>query len=523
MIRIDKDRILSDVVNMASNYVIEKFPSIPSIIEDINRGIEDVNRGINEVSGAISNIGGMLGGLGSGSSNMPGNGPAGGSPSLEGDKEEEDNEKLYLCKYQVQNFVIMLEDEKIETDPSNILSIEYLNDYEFNLMALLKVKIRVDVRKKLWILKNKKDIVVKFELDKIGQDPDQEEFVTSPEEVWNLEFSVFFNDEDEAIDVEIMEERIELNEGEDFQTGDIENESYSETQNSLDLYLFHPELLQASRYSFNRVYTESTLQNIVGEMLTDSGHVHVLMSKFENDEVYKELLLPANPVYKNLIYLDQYFGMYEKGALIYYDIDTLYILNTDGKVTAKREEEWTEVSFRVSALDDSSPGNGMLRVEDEEIYYPMISEMEVNPQKFSIAKNVEFGSEAKIVVTDTVDIDVHEADQSFINERNENITYIRSQNKYTGSVLQARMEENECVLYISAQNLDVSAFRPNKTFRVIFDEQTKQDRYGNNEYRLAYAYHFFKIESEEFMSSSHRIVLKKTDGPEEESEEEESN
>ena len=241
-------------------------------------------------------------------------------------------------------------DERIEMDHSNILSIEYMNDYEFNIMALLKVSLRVDVRRKLWMLKNKKDILIKFELNKIGRDIEGEKYNTAPEKVWNLEFSVFFNDEDESADISAMESRINLNEGGEFKSGDTQGENYFESQNTLDVYLVLPELLKASRYSFNKVYTKTTLQNMVGHMLTESGHKHVLMSKFENNEVYKELLLPVNPLYKNLIYLDQYYGMYKKGALIYYDVDVLYILNANGKLTAKRPDEWTETTFLVSKI-----------------------------------------------------------------------------------------------------------------------------------------------------------------------------
>lgn len=426
---------------------------------------------------------------------------------------EESVKKRYLCKYQVKSFVLMKEEDKIELDHSNVLSIEYLNDYEFNVMAMLKVVVRVDIRKKLWILKNKKDALVKFELNKIGMDSEVESETTSQEECWNHEFAILLNDEDEATDVEAMEQRLTLNEGE-FQTNNIQTENYYESQNVVDLYLFHPQLLKASRYSFNRVYTESTLQNIVGEMLTTSKHKNVLMSKFENDEVYKELLVPVNPIYKCLIYLDQYYGFYEKGAIIYYDIDTLYILNSNGKVTVHREDEWTETSILVLSMGSTQPGNGMSRVIGENIYYPIVSEMEVNPQKFSIGKNVELGSEAKIVVSDNVNIDIHEADQSFINERNEKVVFVKEENKYTGNVLKARMEENDCIMYISGENMDINAFRPNKTFHMIFDDTLKHEKYGKNDYRLAYAYHFIKLESSNFMSAAHRIILKKTDGPE---------
>lgn len=421
------------------------------------------------------------------------------------------NTKRYLCTYQVRNLILMLNDEKIETDATNILSIEYLADYEFNIRAILKIVLRLDIRKKLWILKNKRDIICKFEFDKIGMDIDNEFFNTSPENIWNQEFSIYLNDDDESIDIKAMEERIARNEGSDFKSNDLETENYYESQNIVSLYLFNQKLLDASNKVYNEVYTENTIQQFVGRLLTETKHPKVLMSKCENDEIYKELLVPAFPAYKALIYLDQYYGLYKKGALIFYDIDTLYILNSAGsKVTAKRPDEWTETTFIVSRIDKSVPGNGMIRKEGEKVFYVSLSDADISTQKFTETNNEHLGSEAKVVITDDITVNIQDADQSYINQRNENIVYARKgDNKFNADIIKARMEENENIFYINGENFDMSAFTPNKIYQLVFDDTSKQERYGKFKYRLAYVYHFFLVESEGYMSASSRIALKK--------------
>lgn len=420
-----------------------------------------------------------------------------------------DQSKHYLCKYQVASLVFMKDDERLETDASNIMSIEKMDDYEFNIRCILKLTLRLDIRKKMWIMKHKRDIICKFEFNKIGIDTDMEIPLTSPELVWNEEFGIYFSDEDEAIDVSVLEQRLTQNEGE-FAMNKIDTENYYESQNLLDVYLFNQKLLNASNKIVNTVFTKNTMQQFVGRILTETKHPKVLMSKFENDEVYTELLLPAYPAYKGLIYLDQYFGFYKKGALIYYDVDVLYILNTNGKMTAKREEEWPETTVLVTGLETSIPGNGMIRKSGEKIFYVSVPDMNVNPQKFSITKNEELGSEAKIVVTDDITIDIEEANQSYVDQRNEYIAYKRKDdNKYSSTIAKTRMEENECILYISGENFDLTAFTPNKVFQVVFEDVSKQEKYGKFKYRLAYAYHMIRAESESYMSPSHHIVLKK--------------
>lgn len=420
-----------------------------------------------------------------------------------------DNSNLYLVKYKTSTLVLMKDDEKIILDPSNILNIEYLCDYEFNIRAILKISLRIDIRKKLWILKNKSDIICKFELDKIRMDVDYEEYISSPEKVWNEEFKIYLNDEDDASDVKVLEDRIKMNESDDFDINDLSTESYQESENVMDIYLFNNKLLPASTTKHNEVITKNTLQQTLGRLLTLTKHKNVLMSPVENDEVYEELLLPANPAYENIGYLDQYYGLYKTGALIFYDIDVLYILNTNGKMTAKREDEYPQTTLYVPQIDESIPGDGMFEKPGEKIFYCSIPESSINPQKISDANNDSTGSEAKLVITDTVSVSTTNATQGDLNQRNDSILYgVKDANKYTLMITKARMVENECIMYIGSDNLDINAFTPNKIFNIVFEETSKQERFGKYQYRLAYAYHYLKLESEH-MTSSHQLVLKR--------------
>lgn len=426
-----------------------------------------------------------------------------------------DNSKLkkrpYLCKYQVENLILMLGDKYIAMDPSNILSIEYMNDYEVNIRAILKVSLRIDIRKKLWILKNKNSISVKFELNKIGMDIDAESYVTSPKNVWNQIFGIYFNDEDDSIDIKALEERLKINEGQSFTLDKINDENYFESQNILDIYLFNQKLLNASNRRFNEVYTKDIVQNMAANILTSTKHKHVLFSRCENNEVYEELLIPSFPAYKALIYLDQYYGLYKTGAIIYYDVDYLYILNSNGKCTVKRSNEYPETTILVRSIDNGTPGNGVVNPDEgEKVHYVSITDTDINPQKTSASKNAKYGSEARIIITDDITMDLSEADQSYMDQRNQYLIYSRKDdNKFNASILKARMEENEVILYISGENFDISAFTPNKTFHVVFEEESKQKKFGKYRYRIAYAYHYLNIEGDNYMSSSHHIILKR--------------
>ena len=424
----------------------------------------------------------------------------------------------YLCKYQVPVLSFILEDKEVEITSTDIVSFTKFDDYDKNVRSMFKIVIRVDRRKKLWLIKNKRKIICKFQLDIIGLDPvdsssnENENVIIPQEEVFNLEFGIFFNEDEEKTDNELASASTNIDEvGNPNPNEDLETENYGEFENYLEIYLFNLELLNPSNTMCNEVYSKDTLQQMVSHILTKSGHKKVLMSPFENNKVYNELLVPAHPVYEALAYLDQYYGFYEKGSIIYYDIDTLYILNTNGKVTAKAEDEWPETTILVNKHSYSSAEQGMLRRTGEKINYIQIQETDLHINKPSIIQNDTVGSDLTMVTIDGTDITEIKADQSYIDKRNKRVKYFRKgDNQYTGKTLEARMEENEIVIQIAAANLDIRAFTPNKIFTLIFDDEEKQEKYGKWNYRISSVYHHFQIEGPLWITSIHEFVLKKT-------------
>lgn len=420
-----------------------------------------------------------------------------------------DQSIVYQCKYQVPGLMFATEDEKLVFDSSNIVRVEKHDDYDFNIRTILKVSLRIDMRKKLWIIKNKRDIICTFEFDKIAMNTETEEFLSTPQKIWYDEFSIFLTDDDESIDITAMEQSLQLNGDQELpiEAGD---EDYLESENILNVFLFQKSLMNASNKTVNAVFTRDNIQNMAAQLLTETGHKRVLISPMENTKIYEELLVPAFPCYKALMFLDQYFGFYKTGGMIYYDVDTLYILNTNGKCRAKQQDEWPETMFIVTESPRSLPGNAMVIRPNEKVFYCNIAEASLNVQNYANAMNEKYGSTAKIVVTDDTAINTTEAEQDYIDQRNTTYAYItKEDNQFTADIMKARMEENQANVMINANNLDIQAFTPNKTFKLTFDDTTKQEKYGKYVYRLSYAYHIMVMESGYFYSSKHRIVLKR--------------
>ena len=82
-------------------------------------------------------------------------------------------------------------------------------------------------------------------------------------------------------------------------------------------------------------------------------------------------------------------------------------------------------------------------------------------------------------------------------------------NPFAQSIIRARMNENDAVIYISGDNFDINAFTINKSFKIVFEDTSKQLKYGDGLYRLAYACHALRVETDSYMKSSHQIIIKR--------------
>ena len=421
-----------------------------------------------------------------------------------------DNDIQYLAKYRLRNLQAMYGDVTFNLTPDNVISIEFINDYDRNMFTVCKLNLRLDASKKISFLKHKREMSVKMELETTGYDIDIEDKITVPTSVYNLMFVSYYNDDDENTDTFSLEQRLIQNELSTPSEMTPDTENYFETQNTMEMFLFNQAFLKSSRAHVNFVYESGTLQNIVGHLLTDSGHPQkkVLMSKFENTKTYTELLVPNLPFYKALQYLDKYFGFYKAGTQMYYDLDLLYIINANGKKTAIKPNERSSTTFLVSRLEDSPPGHAMVTRPGEHKFYCMISENDLNIQKGSIMQNVEYGSNISVTPTSGNSSTSLQTNTSYIGNKNTVSILTDGEYVFIGETTQARLEENEVIVYITSQNLDMRCFTVNKTFHLVFDETSKHQKYKGN-YRLSYATHLLRAASENYMESVHHIVLKK--------------
>lgn len=430
-----------------------------------------------------------------------------------------ENDRKILYFYCPKELKLLFEEEEVPLLFSNILSIEYLCDYETNLMHMLKLVLKLDLRRKLWIIKHRKKLKVKFEFAKRRHEPDMTECDECEEEFIDDTYKPLFLENDTSIDSESLIKSLE--DENDTEDGDVDQENLLNSEETIEIYLFNDDLTKASRKNVNKIYKKETLQNIVAHLLTETKHPAVLMDKFENEEEYYELLVPCMPLFKSLLYLDQHFGFYETGSLIFYDLDRLYIMNLNMKEPSCQDEEETHVNLLIDQQNYVTPGRGMIEKEDDDEYYLSLAENDLNIIKYSRSKEEETGSEFQLnmINPELGEAEAREEDFNFKakveyigEERMKKFITIDHENKYADKVLKYQTEANESVIYIVTQNIDVEVLCPNKVYKMIFAEEKKDKIYKEVRYRVAFHHTYFKPEGDVFMACASKFILKKCSG-----------
>lgn len=420
---------------------------------------------------------------------------------------DEKEDSRYLCRYQA-TIVFMCNGTNIKMLPENIISIEKIDNFDYDIRSCIRVKLHIDTRKKLWMMKNLKDLKCKFELSYVRQDTDGLDPTKGGAIIWDSVFSVYFTETGINEDVASMEQTMGVNEDNQHPIQDLDNESYWE-RTILDVYLYETRCLQCSKKVVNRVFQSANLQNIIAELATEVGQGNIYMTKLDNQATYSNFCVRAFPFATALAYLDSYYGFYTCGSQIYYDVDKLYILKANGKNTAKVKDEWVDTVFLITTRNLAVPGNGMVSKPEQKVYYINITEENLAPQDTSLLTAASEGSSIQVISADIGTSQTVSGGTESIGKV-ESTKYIRGKdNVFYASTAQARLEENENVEKITVENADLRAFGLNKTIKLVFEEPEKQKKYGNNRYRLSYASHLLRAESDQYMICRSGLVLKR--------------
>ena len=236
----------------------------------------------------------------------------------------------------------------------------------------------------------------------------------------------------------------------------------------------------ASKKIINKVLTSSNMTDAVTYLLSSCGLNNVLMSTMDNHSSYSEVILLPIGLADQIRYLDNTFGFYKHGMLLFFDFDTIYLLRKCPKCTAYRKNELVDVIFHVYKMTDgkdmdkgsyiTKDGKKAHIALDSESYY--IDDGSETSDSFSGANTLILNDDSSVSSATT------ENSHSF------NILTTTSHNKYAAYETKLRLKENKLTVNLGVKNFDLKLLAPNKHYKILCDDSSIAKKLQHN-YRLS--------------------------------------
>jgi len=395
-------------------------------------------------------------------------------------------------KYTIESMDILFpeEIEPTKINPNFIKGILLEHDFDNDYFPVFKLSVSIEPKVYFKILSNKLKVRFRIRMQKYSYDVNKD--FQFKKDVFNTVFCVFMDE-----DTPYFDEK-SYNESKKVERSEITPRDLS---NIYSFYLFKESDLDNSKKIVNNVITSSTLIDTVVYLLSTCGMRNVLMTPLENKKVFKEILLPPLTLLNNLLYLNQQYGFYTKGALIFFDLMAMYIIDCNSKCTAFQKEEYKRTIFTIKELTDPNiftPGSFVSDIEKEN--YINITPDNINIYSNSVVADQIIGN--NFIIIDPKQGSVQNIKPETVQRGVGTYQVLVNNygNEYSNNDVKNRKIENNTVININISDFDMEAVTPNKEFVFIFDNSKINSTYSGS-YRLTKRVIQFKLEGTEFIMS----------------------
>ena len=399
---------------------------------------------------------------------------------------------MRFYKYMVESFVILLPDDPnpITIEPKHITDIAIERDYDDDYYPIIRLSTILTPSVYYNILKNKLGVRFKLRLQKYIYDTNKQfQFKT---DVFNRIFSIYLNE-----DTPFMDESTYI------QSKSVEKSETTpkDLNNEFTFYLFNEMDLINTRRIINKVFSNCNMTDVLAYSLGSNHFIEVLMTPLDNKTVYEEIIFPPLPFIGSLLALEQAYGFYNNGALIFFDVECTYFIDKNVKCTAFRIAEYTQTVFTIRDSTNSdvfSPGSYIDDVNKKFMISVMPNNIQMHSE--SVTTDQTEGNNLLIInpetgtVTDLRTNSIERRDGTY------KVMVNKNNNTFCNSMAKIKRSENSKIITVNIGDFDTDMITPNKEFLFVFENQKINAEYGGN-YRISKNIVIFNKQGEEFIVS----------------------
>jgi hypothetical protein len=399
-------------------------------------------------------------------------------------------------KYKVDNFDIIFENGDIEKINGDMVTHLYIEkDYD-NLYFPI-VNLSVVMKDELYHRVKQENETVKFRLRVVKNIYDKD-YKKLKYELYFNEVFVCFKDKENVIEDNKTVETKKRHEG---------DESVTLGTNTRDFYLFTDEVTKCKKI-FNLSIDSATLSDLLIYLIGDVGISKLLMSKLNNNPTLTNYTIPTGNLVDTILYLNNQKALYEKGMLLFFDIDTTYLIDKNYQCTSWRSNEVRVTHIHVANQESSdSQLNGYYINKDRKQTHVFANTDRADIKNTNIMSNQLSGNKIKIIDSKTGSVNNINPKTTTIGGTNEQIFTINEGNAYTISDVKTRIEENECICGVTLIGVDSEVVSPNKEILVTYEDPKLNKQYGGN-YRVTKSITMLSKDGQELLGEVD-VTLKK--------------
>ena len=399
-----------------------------------------------------------------------------------------------LIKYKVDNFDILFQNGDIEKMSGDMVTHLYIEkDYDDLYFPIINIS--VSIKDEIYHRIKQENDTVKFRLRVIKNIYNQDMKFIKYELAFNEVFQCF-KDKDNTIEDNEANESKKKTEG-DAMTG----------MNTRDFYLFTEDVSNCKKF-FNLSVESASLSDLLIYILNQSGVNKLLMSKLNNNISLSNVTIPSGNTIDTINYLNNLKSLYEKGMLLFFDIDTTYLIDKNYKCTAWRKNEIRVTHIHISnQQSNDSQMNGFFINKDRKQTHVFTNTGRVQIRNVNVMSNQLNGNNIKIIDTKANSSQSVSASTTTVGNANDHLLTVKTGNKYAASDLKTRLEENECVCGVVLLGVDIEVISPNKEILLTYEDSKLNKQYGGN-YRISKTVATLSKDAEELVGEI-QIVLKK--------------
>lgn len=383
------------------------------------------------------------------------------------------DDKVYVYRYAIEEFSIIDGPKTISLGPSNVLEMQIENNYDINLFPLFKVILRLNSVTADYIISNSDSVKFKVRVVKYGINKSKDHKKTLKTNFINSTFTTYMDKDYSGFNKKTYKRNLKVQ-------GITADDDISSANNTFELFLFNDEYVSKLKGTLNFVLSSATPATAIAYVLAQLNIKNVLMSPMDNKSSISPFILPEMSGVNALSYIDQTFGTYKNGAMMYFGLSRGYILNYKGGCTAYAQGENTKVNFLVNEDDgNEDTQNGVAKkASNPNEYYIVTTEKCLNISTQSSITNVIGGTNAKVVNSNTGAIDSSNSSAKTKGGTQYKSTMIsNSNNPYISSIYAAKQYSGETIISLYIRDTLAEAFEPNKDFSFVFENSTKNKKY----------------------------------------------